>query len=458
MKHKSVLFVFLSVLALAVTALGAFAGPAAATSGHAAGLQQQVPTVAPPTRASTRIPGDDLANVKATKKIRVGTALDNPPFSYYREDNTPNGFDVALMDRVGRKLGVQAGFVDFAFDGLLDALQLGQVDAAIAAISLTPQRLAQVDFTNPYYVGEDGLLAAKSANLTVKSAQDLAKLRIGVQSGSVYQTYLKETLVDTGLMLPQNLMVYLQPEEMVRDLGAGNLDVAMMDLQPAQTFATKGDVKLVGRGLFPQVYSIAVRKGSSLLTELNKALAGLQADGTVADLAEIFLDVSGTDITPVATPSPMPTLAATPTPEPCKDGMAYVADLNYDDKNMKAPPVMSKGQKFTKVWRIRNSGTCSWTPDFALELRAWQHPRRPHGRAGYEDRPGGCPGADRRRECGPGRAAGLRRLPGLLADEECGGRPLRGDDLGGHPGACARDAHAAASAGRCQLHRRSQHN
>lgn len=365
MKQRSVLFVLLVVVALAATALVALAGPVTVT-GPAAGPQQQVPTVAAPTRAAAgQTPADDLKNVLAAKKLRMGTSLDNPPFSYYREDNTPNGFDVALGDRVSRKLGVQSGFVDFAFEGLLDALQLGQVDAAIAAISLTPERAALVDFSNPYYVGEDGWLAATASNLEVKSPEDLAKLRVGVQSGSVYQTFLKEILVDTGEMLPQNLMAFVRPEDMVRGLASGDLDVAVLDRQPAETFAKQGDVKLVGHGLYPQVYSIAVRKGSSLLPEINKALVALRADGTIKELAKTYLDVPGGDIT-IPTPTPMPTPAVTPTPPPCIDGMSYVADLNYDDKNMKSPPVMKKGQAFTKTWRIRNSGTCDWPADYEL--------------------------------------------------------------------------------------------
>lgn len=48
--------------------------------------------------------------------------------------------------------------------------------------------------------------------------------------------------------------------------------------------------------------------------------------------------------------------------------MAYVADLNYDDRNMTAPPVMAPGQQFTKRWRVRNSGTCAWEPDYQLQF------------------------------------------------------------------------------------------
>ncbi|QLQ07040.1 MAG: hypothetical protein HZY76_14010 [Anaerolineae bacterium] len=65
------------------------------------------------------------------------------------------------------------------------------------------------------------------------------------------------------------------------------------------------------------------------------------------------------------TPLPQATPTATPIP-PCIDGMAWVADLNLDDKNMTAPPIMQPGQQFTKGWRIRNSGTCDWTTAFRL--------------------------------------------------------------------------------------------
>jgi ABC-type amino acid transport substrate-binding protein len=378
MRGRIVLFTLLLLAALAITAVAALAAPpaTAGASRSAAphlqtittptGAARLVPTVPPPTRVPTQSPADDLARVKKAGKILVGTSLDNPPFSSYDEQYAPSGFDVALMSELAGGLGVKPEFNDFAFEGLLSALKLGQVDAAIAAITMTAQRMTEVDFTNPYYAGEDGWLAAKTSKLAVKTPKDLAKQRIGVQLGSVYETLLQEALVDTGQMPSQNLMSYLRPEEAVRDLSNGNIDLVVLDLEPAKAFTSGGNVRLVGQGLFPQVYSVAVRKGSSLLPELNKALLKLQTSGAVADLALEYLDVdiSGDEV--VTTPTPVPTPAVTPTPPPCVDGMAYVADLNYDDKNMKSPPVMQPGQKFNKAWRIRNSGNCNWSADFAL--------------------------------------------------------------------------------------------
>jgi hypothetical protein len=46
--------------------------------------------------------------------------------------------------------------------------------------------------------------------------------------------------------------------------------------------------------------------------------------------------------------------------------MTYELDLNLDDLNMTAPPVVQLGQPFVKSWRVRNSGTCEWEADFSL--------------------------------------------------------------------------------------------
>jgi ABC-type amino acid transport substrate-binding protein len=367
MRAKPFILTLFLLVVFALTAIGVFAGP------PASGVAQQatprlVATVPPPTRVPTRAPNDDLSRVRAAGKIVVGTSLDNPPFSGYDDQFAPTGFDVALMEALAGQLGVKIEFNDFAFEGLLSALKLGQVDAAIAAISLTPQRLAEVDFTNTYYVGLDGLLARPGSTLNIRGVNDLAQLKVGVQRGSVYQAFLQETLVDTGLMPAPNLMAYIRPEEMVWALEDELLDVAMLDLEPARTFAARGDVTLAGDGLYPQVYAIAVRKGSALRLELNRALAALQARGLITQLAEEYLDAQPVTLpaTPPATAAPIPTPVFTPTPVPCTDGLAYVADLNYDDRNMKAPPPLRRGQNFTKTWRVRNSGNCSWTADFAL--------------------------------------------------------------------------------------------
>ncbi len=84
----------------------------------------------------------------------VGTAADYPPFEYYNNRYQLDGFDIGLIREIGKQLGVKVEIKDYAFDGLYNALQLGEIDVAIAAISDTPDRQQYVDFTSTYYAGD----------------------------------------------------------------------------------------------------------------------------------------------------------------------------------------------------------------------------------------------------------------------------------------------------------------
>ena len=69
--------------------------------------------------------------------LRVGTSADYPPFEYYNSRYQLDGFDIGLIREIGKQLGVQVEIKDYAFDGLYNALQLGSIDAAISAITVT---------------------------------------------------------------------------------------------------------------------------------------------------------------------------------------------------------------------------------------------------------------------------------------------------------------------------------
>ncbi len=312
---------------------------------------------------------DDLSRVRAAGVLKVGTSGDYAPFAFYTAQFQLDGLDIALMRELGRRIGVQVQFEDFAFDGVLDALRLGQVDAAAAAISVTDARRQVADFTNYYYIGDDGVIARSNSPVTtIRSAQDFIGKRVGVQRGSVYETWLRDTLIDTRQMPESNLFLYTNADEAVRSLRDQRIDVVVGDLVPLQRVVTQdGAFKLVGQRLNSQRLAVAVRRGSTLRMALDQSLMAMQADGTLNRLIVQYLGVSGGDIPPMPTNTPNPFPVVDPTPTGCIDGMAYIADLNLDDHNMRTPPHMSPGQPFTKGWRVRNSGTCTWTTAYRFD-------------------------------------------------------------------------------------------
>ena len=317
-----------------------------------------VPTEAPPNR------GDPVWDrVKSTGKLVVGTSADYQPFEYYDANYEIIGFDAALARELGARLGVQVELVDIAFEGLPAALMVGQVDAAMAAISVTPERQAMMDFSNVYYSGQDAILARQNANIPpIVAAAQMAPYRVAAQRGSIYATWVQRTLIDSGLMPQTNLLLYTKAGDAVRDLRENRNDLVVLDKLAADEFILGGGVVSVGGNLNRQLFAIALPKGApTLQAQLNVALTALLNDGTIARLTETYLDVKVPVGIPVPLPTAIPVPGATPTPAGCYDAMTFVRDIQIPDgTNIPA------GQEFQKVWRVRNTGTCVWNNAYEL--------------------------------------------------------------------------------------------
>jgi len=328
-------------------------------------------------------PQDAWERVQETGRLVVGTSADYAPFAFYDDNFRITGFDPALIREIGAILGVDVELQDIAFDGLSAALTLGQIDTAIAAISVTPDREEVVDFSQIYYVSEDAILAAADADIgPIRGVQALADFTVGVQQASVFADWLQDNLIDTGLMPATDLFLYQAADQAIDDLRNGRVDLVVLDRLPAEAFVQEGGVQLVGSGLNRERYAIAIPEGDrTLQREINAALSQLQRDGVIADLVEEYLSLDEESTLPPPSPTPLPptpTPAATtapgtptaaptsPAPDGCLDSMEYVSDLNYDDRNMTAPPTLQPGEAFRKGWRVRNNGTCTWDSTYAL--------------------------------------------------------------------------------------------
>ncbi|MBN1146566.1 MAG: transporter substrate-binding domain-containing protein [Anaerolineales bacterium] len=327
------------------------------------------PTISP-SDTPTPAPSDDTwARVQQAGKLVVGTSADYPPFEYYDSAFQLDGFDIALVDEIGARLGLQVEVKDLAFDGLFAALALGQVDVAAAAIAVTPGRERLAYFSDVYLDSQDGVLARQDSVIrAINSPKELAPLKVAVQRQSIYEGWIKTELVDTGAMPLENLRAYTQIDAAITDLKNGSVDLVVMDLLPAQGFLAQGDLKIVGQGISQQKYAIALRYGAGTLqAEINRILAQMVADGRLNELVRTELGVDPLQMPPL--PTPRPTALAQPTPTPsgeCLDGMEFIQDLSYPAFDMSSPPLLPPGVFLRKGWRVRNIGTCTWNRSYAL--------------------------------------------------------------------------------------------
>ena len=319
-----------------------------------------------PGGAATPLP-DTWATVRERGRLIVGTSADYPPFAFYTESFELAGYDIALAKLLGERLGVEVEFKDMAFDGLGGALQVGQIDAALAAISITDARREVIDFSNLYFVSEGAALARAESGITISRLEDLAPHRVAVQDGTVYQAWLQEEAVDTGLMPPDNLLVYIAADKAIEDLRAGLIDVVIADRLPLELAASDQTLAIAGEGLNRQRIAVALARGSSLLSPINEALFELQNEGELVRLAEEYLNLDQTELQPLPEPEEASAdTAPVRSSEACIDAMTLIAHLSFDDDGMRSPPPVSPGTPFQKTWRVQNNGTCTWTTGYTL--------------------------------------------------------------------------------------------
>ncbi len=356
MKKFSVLLAMLVVVLL--TACGGRSDPTPAPE------PSPVPTATPGEEVAAPETDEVWARMQDKGEITVGVSADYPPFEFYNENYQMDGYDIALIGEIANRLGLELRLQDHVFDGLANALQIGQIDVAISALSVTSEREAVIDFSNVYYIGEDAIVGRPDKVYSINTPRDLAVFNVGVQRGSVYEDWMGDMLVDTGLMPEENLFVFADIKEAFDDLIEGRIDLIVLDLGPARVAEATEEVEIVAQGLNRQRYAIAVPAGASRLQQaINETLTDLQNEGFLVDLAEQYLDIDAEDVLPI---EPQPPIEPGPAPGGCVDGMAYVADLSLDDNNMTNPPQMAPGQTFRKGWRLQNIGTCTWDSAYAL--------------------------------------------------------------------------------------------
>ena len=284
MKHKwlYIPIVLTLVLSFALTACGGTPEPTEAPTEEMTEEPTEEPT---PEEASK------WDEIQAEGTLVVGTSADYPPFEFVNEDNEYDGFDMVLIQEVGDRLGLEVGIQDISFDGLIAALKADQIDAIIAAMSATPERDEEVDFTINYYIGTDAILIQEGADIAIEEPADMAGHKIGVQAGTVHEEWVQTNLIETGEMDEADLSRYDRAELAISDLKNGRIDVVAMDYFAAKAYIEQGGIEMaLEENLAGENMAIAVREGAAgLQWHLNQVIQEMWDDGTIDQLATEYL-------------------------------------------------------------------------------------------------------------------------------------------------------------------------
>ena len=227
---------------------------------------------------------------------RVGMDPTFPPFQF--RDPTSgslSGFDVELIQEMGREAGHPIELVTMPFDGLVPALQANTIDAAMSAITITAARARAVDFSRPYFLAGQAIVVPE-ANSAVRSLEDLRGRRIAVQIGT--------TGALTAGQVPEARVITFDSTPLaLQELVNGNADAVISDL-PAIRYAIKdaglSGLRIAGEPLTREYYGIALPTHSQLQEPINRALDRLLRNSRYADLYQRWFN---------STPLPLPQVA-----------------------------------------------------------------------------------------------------------------------------------------------------
>ncbi|MGM0535311.1 MAG: transporter substrate-binding domain-containing protein [Pseudomonadota bacterium] len=191
------------------------------------------------------------------------------------------GFDMDILSELSERAGFEYELETMDFNGIIPAVQTGNVDIAIAGITITEEREEIVDFSDPYY--DSGLQILVGANDdSIEGLEDLAGKKIGTKVGSTSYDFLEENLGDDADITP-----YPGSSDMYMALLGGSVDAVFYDAPNVGYFSqTKGEgrVKVVGDLYEGQQYGIAFAEGSEWVDPVNEALAEMKEDGTYDEL------------------------------------------------------------------------------------------------------------------------------------------------------------------------------
>lgn len=214
--------------------------------------------------------------------ITMGSDTAYPPFESM-EGSKAVGFDVDVAEAIAKKLDLKLEVVPTAWDGIIPGLKAKKYDIIMSAMTITPDRKKQINFSTPYIDSDQSLAVAKGSS--IKGEADLKDKIVGVQLDTTGQFKAEELQPTVGIKEIQKFDTILLAFEALEQ---GKVDAIINDFPVNQYISTtRGKTEVIAKIKTDEKYGIGVRMDNdALLEKINQALADVKADGTYG---EIFL-------------------------------------------------------------------------------------------------------------------------------------------------------------------------
>lgn len=229
------------------------------------------------------------AGIAAADTVRVGIAAEPyPPFASPDAAGNWVGWEVEIIGAVCEAAGLDCEITPTAWDGIIPALVSGQIDAIMASMSITEDRMQTIAFSDKYYNTPTVVVGQRSIQMDA-TPEGLAGRVIGVQVSTVHQDYAQ-----TYFAAGSTLQTYQTQDEANQDLIAGRIDATQADSIAMDAFLAtpegaaccevKGtvadDPAILGLGV-----GVGLRQGEDdLRAAFNAGIAAIRANGVYDEI------------------------------------------------------------------------------------------------------------------------------------------------------------------------------
>lgn len=219
------------------------------------------------------------------KVIKIATEGAYPPFNNLDANGNLVGFDVEVMNALCAKMNAKCEIVAQDWEGIIPGLLTNKYDAIIAGMSITPERLEKVDFSEPYFSNTIVWLAKTDGSFDPANIKDKV---LGGQRATTGAAYISEKYDGKD---GNRVTLYDSYINAYLDLKSGRNDAVMAEKVSANDWLkdNKDGFGLVGDEIDNNdKLGIAVRKGDALKAEFDKALADIKASGELAKIEAAY--------------------------------------------------------------------------------------------------------------------------------------------------------------------------
>ena len=227
------------------------------------------------------------------------------PFSFYGDDGRRTGFEIDMVREFARRWlddPKAVTFLPVPTDARISTLEKGRADIVAAALTKTPERAEQVDFSLTYFKDGQRLLVPEGSDIA--DVCDLRGRKVAAIHGSTSLDNIEAEAASCGFELGDDLVTFRRHDDAVQALLAGEVEAFTSDGVALAKFAEGRPLEVVGNHFSEEPYGFAVPKGDARLLELvDHTLKEMEQDGTYA---AIYAKWFGDDIRPYPLEEPEP--------------------------------------------------------------------------------------------------------------------------------------------------------